>query len=172
MFEGKLVHSIPESWSNLEKEKAGRRRVFKMFGSLAKFTVFILVGIWLLIAGYISWQYVIKPRRSLGKSSPRRRQRSGKRCPQCRNLIDARRTVCQHCGHIFKTVPKPEAEAKPKNGHSGKKHKRGKRCPQCQTMIDYQRTVCQHCGFVFFESRQNAPNSNPSPPLGSSGDGT
>lgn len=141
-----------------------------MIMSPAKLTALILLGVWLLIAGYILWQYVIRPRRLLGRRSSRRHRRSGKRCPQCQNLIDVRRAVCQHCGHICETVPKPEAEAKPKSGQSGKKHKRGKRCPQCHTMINYERTVCQHCGFVFFEARQDAPTSNTSPPMGSPGD--
>jgi hypothetical protein len=35
--------------------------------------------------------------------------RRGKRCPQCRNMIDQRRTVCQHCGHEFELVPGREA---------------------------------------------------------------
>jgi len=138
--------------------------------SLAECMAFILLGVWILIVGYILWQYVIKPRRSRQKRHHRSRH-SGKRCPQCQNLIDVRRTVCQHCGHIFQTAPKPETEAKPKSGQSGKKHKRGKRCPQCHTLINYERTVCQHCGFVFFEARQDAPTSNTSPPMGSPGDG-
>lgn len=138
--------------------------------SLAECLAFILLGVWILIAGYILWQYVIKPRRSRQRRHHRSR-RSGKRCPQCQNLINTRRTVCQHCGYVFQTAPKPETEVKPKSGSSSKKHKRGKRCPRCRAMIDYQRAVCQHCGYVFFEARENQAAPNPAPPLDSSGDG-
>ena len=44
------------------------------------------------------------------------RRRKGKHCPKCRNLIDHRRSVCQHCGHQFEldpqTPPHPEEAAK------------------------------------------------------------
>jgi len=29
----------------------------------------------------------------------------GKRCPSCKQIVDARRTICQHCSHEFEIVP-------------------------------------------------------------------
>ena len=34
--------------------------------------------------------------------------RRGKRCPGCKQIIDARRTLCQHCGREFKIDPNSE----------------------------------------------------------------
>jgi len=48
-------------------------------------------------------------RRSEGeRSHDSRKRRQGKRCPQCRKIIDAVRTRCQHCGHEFETEPADE----------------------------------------------------------------
>ncbi len=40
-----------------------------------------------------------------GRRSSRSKRRKGKRCPECRHIIDWRRTVCQHCGHKFEIRP-------------------------------------------------------------------
>ena len=41
-------------------------------------------------------------------SSGKHHSRRGKRCPSCKQIIDARRTLCQHCGHEFKIDPNSE----------------------------------------------------------------
>jgi len=135
----------------------------------------VVLGLmWLGITGYILWQYVIKPRQSGGKKHhrSRRSRRAGKRCPQCQNLIDARRTVCQHCGHLFEATAPAEEEPVQKNAgeqstqssgtHRG--HKRGKYCPQCHKLINRERKTCQHCGYVFFEARSEPPPSESQEP--------
>lgn len=38
-------------------------------------------------------------------------RRQGKKCPECKKVIDARRTVCQHCGYKF--TPKLGRELHP-----------------------------------------------------------
>jgi RNA polymerase subunit RPABC4/transcription elongation factor Spt4 len=142
--------------------------------------------LWLGITGYILWQYVIKPRRPGGEKHRRNRshRQPGKRCPQCQNLINAGRTVCQHCGYAFGSAP-PEEEspttpdAQPAGSHhpttdepaTGSHHrsKRGKYCPQCHKMISRERTTCQFCGYVFFEAKE-LPSSKPETPRASGGD--
>jgi len=130
----------------------------------------MLLGMmWLGITGYILWQYVIKPRRSGGSKHHhhRRSHKSGKRCPKCQNMIDARRTVCQHCGYVFGTTPpveeepvqKSPVEPKRESTESPPSHKRGKYCPQCHKLINRERTTCQHCGYVFFDARTEPPPS-------------
>jgi len=97
--------------------------------------------------------YIFYLRKELGiRIKEKREQRSagrrrlGKRCPQCKNIIDYRRKVCQHCGYEFPYVPEPkEIEA----SSSWRKKKRGKKCPNCGNIINYHRTVCQHCGYKF-----------------------
>jgi len=137
----------------------------------------VVLGVgWLGITGYIFWQYVIKPRRSGGRKHHRSNQkhRTGKRCPQCQNLIDARRTVCQHCGHAFAATPPAPESAKPtEETASGSRpsHKRGKYCPQCHKLINRERTTCQHCGYVFFEARPAQQSSRPQEPSAPEGDG-
>ena len=45
---------------------------------------------------------------SSDSSSSVKRKRSrhtGKKCPDCKNVIDVRRAVCQHCGHKFELEP-------------------------------------------------------------------
>ncbi len=39
------------------------------------------------------------------KENEKRKKRSGRRCPDCKNIIDRRRSVCQHCGHQFDVIP-------------------------------------------------------------------
>ena len=73
------------------------------------------------------------------------RRRLGKRCPNCKNIIDYYRKVCQHCGYEFYQVP----EKKDSEEKSLGKKKRGKKCPQCGNIINYYREVCQHCGYKF-----------------------
>ncbi|MFO8058460.1 MAG: hypothetical protein R6V10_14315 [bacterium] len=73
-------------------------------------------------------------RRSRSKSSGRSHRSSrgsrhrGKRCPECRHIIDRRRTVCHHCGHEFKVdsdhEPHPDEEKENKAGsENGKGNK-------------------------------------------------
>lgn len=45
---------------------------------------------------------------SSSSSGSHHRSRRGKRCPNCKQIIDARRTLCQHCGHEFKIDPNSE----------------------------------------------------------------
>ena len=47
-----------------------------------------------------------------------RRRRKGKRCPQCRKIIDCRRIVCRHCGYEFKPEPGLEPHADKINGEN------------------------------------------------------
>ncbi len=42
------------------------------------------------------------------QSSSRQARRKGKRCPECRHIIDWRRTACHHCGHKFEVNPDRE----------------------------------------------------------------
>ncbi len=85
-----------------------------------------------LVAAYLmalAW-YVIKVvterdrqperRRRSRKSAPAKStsgRETGKRCPQCRTIINSKRTVCQHCGYEFQpenaeqSQPADESEA-------------------------------------------------------------
>jgi hypothetical protein len=40
--------------------------------------------------------------RSHRSSTPRHK---GKRCPSCKQIVDVRRTICQHCSHEFEIEP-------------------------------------------------------------------
>lgn len=42
-----------------------------------------------------------------GSSGRRRKKKRGKKCPQCNNIINFYREVCQHCGHKFDVEPQP-----------------------------------------------------------------
>jgi len=45
--------------------------------------------------------------------SSRKKKRRGKKCPQCKNVINYYREVCQHCGYKFGPVETPgESEDK------------------------------------------------------------
>jgi RNA polymerase subunit RPABC4/transcription elongation factor Spt4 len=137
----------------------------------------VMLGLlWLGITGYIFRQYVLEPRRSGGGKRHRsnRKHRTGKRCPQCQNLIDSRRTACQHCGHAFAATPPAPESAKTTgetNRGSRHDHKRGKYCPQCHKLINRERATCQHCGYVFFEARAAQQSSRPQEPSAPEGDG-
>ena len=128
----------------------------------------VLLGIlWLGIGGYFFRKYVLSPSQKRGSSKRRHGHKRGKRCPQCTNLVDSRRKVCQHCGHVFpdssEAEAKPKPAPKPKSGSSPSR-KRGKYCPQCHKMIGYERPACQHCGYVFFEAKTSESSANPSEP--------
>ncbi len=53
----------------------------------------------------------IKPESQSRPSSDHKhkhKHRAGKKCPDCGNMIDVRRTICQHCGHKFEVKPGTE----------------------------------------------------------------
>lgn len=56
---------------------------------------------------------------SSGNSQHKHRSRRGKRCPGCKQIIDNRRTLCQHCGHEF--VIDPNSEPHPDEIRTGRR---------------------------------------------------
>ena len=69
----------------------------------------LLVGYLVAVGWYV--RSTMAFRRAGGEKKPssrgggRRHKKAGKHCPECKEMIDARRTVCQHCGHKFDLVP-------------------------------------------------------------------
>lgn len=127
----------------------------------------LLLLIWLALTVYFGYTQIYPRWAAMRRPSSRKRRwfsRSkrtrGKRCPECGNLINAQKTICQHCGHEFGSAPAPKPpEAKPPAEKSSSTHhrKRGKYCPSCGRLIDAARAQCQHCNYVFFEARASAP---------------
>jgi len=121
---------------------------------------FFIVALW--VGGVVA--YIIYLRQQLSRrkkeeavEQEKRKRHRGKKCPQCHNIISAKREVCQHCGYRFSEIEIEEAVAKEShhNQHhrhssgSGRKKRRGKKCPQCHTVVNYYREECQHCGYKF-----------------------
>jgi len=126
----------------------------------------LIVVLW--AAGVLA--YIVYLRRQLARrrkeeeaESAKRKRHRGKRCPQCKNIISARREVCQHCGYKFSEAEMKAATSSSEHHHhhssSHHKKRRGKKCPQCQNVINYYRDVCQHCGYQF----NSIPASNSGP---------
>jgi len=115
----------------------------------------VVIGLW--IAGVVLYIWYFR-KSFIQKRKENEEQRSkrklGKRCPQCRNIINYKRTVCQHCGYQFPEVSTHDY-------HPGqRKKKRGKRCPQCGNIINYKREVCQHCGYKFGVDKPGAKSGD------------
>ena len=77
--------------------------------------IYLVLGLAYIAA--VGW-YVInvfiagKPAKKSGSgsgASKGRKKRSGKKCPQCKKIIDARRMTCQHCGYEFSTQKSEES---------------------------------------------------------------
>jgi len=117
---------------------------------LSTYINYFLLLVWTFGLGiYIYYLRKSELKKAKGKSkSHQSKRKRGKRCPQCKNIINAMRTVCQHCGYQFPALAKEEQEVSHHSG-SGKKKQKGKKCPKCQNVINYYRTVCQHCGYQF-----------------------
>lgn len=123
-----------------------------------EFYCLLLILLWAGVIGYYLYEkYMGDGKSSLSK---KKKKNNGKRCPQCKNLIDANRKVCQHCGHEFPEGDKHKSRSYRHLSGSrhlgGKKKKRGKHCPGCGQIVDYRREVCQHCGYEFFEYKKAA----------------
>jgi len=101
--------------------------------------IFLLVAYGLLIGWYLRAFFLSKKKPAEEKSSSsskhghskNRKRRAGKKCPDCKKVIDVRRTVCQHCGHKFEvppgTEPHPEEiRMKDKQGNTASPVKKGK----------------------------------------------
>ncbi len=106
-----------------------------------------IVGVW--IAGVIAYFYYfrnfLRTRKKENSEDNKSKRKLGKRCPQCHNIINYQRQVCQHCGYQFPEVPEHPGA---KTGRRNKK-RRGKKCPRCGNVVNHRREACQHCGFKF-----------------------
>jgi uncharacterized OB-fold protein len=124
----------------------------------------LIIALW--VAGVVA--YIIYLRQELNRrrkeektEDEKRKRHRGKKCPQCQNVISAKREFCQHCGYKFSEIEiKAETERESDHYHhhgsgSHRKRKRGKKCPQCQNVINYTREVCQHCGYKFNMAPEN-----------------
>ena len=55
-----------------------------------------------IIAIILSLFIILRILRKAGKTKEKKAVKvEGKRCPDCRTIINAKREVCQHCGHVF-----------------------------------------------------------------------
>jgi len=114
-----------------------------------------IIGAWIggVIIYFFYYRKVwLKKKREAGER--RSKRKIGKRCPQCKNIINYQRTVCHHCGYPFPPVPEHKSHTR----SGSRKKKRGKKCPQCGNVINTRREVCQHCGYTF-EADKAKPES-------------
>jgi uncharacterized OB-fold protein len=146
----------------------------------------LIVLLWIAgVAGYIIYlrRELRRRNREEQKEDEQRKRHRGKKCPQCQNVIGAKRIVCQHCGYRFpesdphaqveiNREPIPIKQEKSEAGghehghssHSSHGHhsrrKRGKKCPECGNIINYYREVCQHCGYKFDMNKASPSGDN------------
>jgi predicted amidophosphoribosyltransferase len=120
-----------------------------MINLIMKYLYPFIIVAWVAAVGYFIY-YMIFLRQRKGRSKSKRRRR-GKRCPECKNMIDYRREVCQHCGYRFPSESGSKEALS--SGERTRSKKRGKRCPKCGNKVGYSRAVCQYCGYTFYEHR-------------------
>jgi uncharacterized OB-fold protein len=125
------------------------------------FYVAIIIAWFAGVTAYIFYFQDSWKKRRKKEQEHKRKRKIGKRCPQCRNIIDYRRPVCQHCAYKFPEVSEHAEHGSDPRGH---KKRRGKKCPKCGNTINYSREGCQHCGYKFTEEGDAPP---PKPEAGS-----
>jgi len=75
---------------------------------IALVVIYLAAVVWYIISTLVNRKKGSESSSGSSQSQPKRRSRRGKRCPSCKQIIDNRRTICQHCGHEFAIDPNSE----------------------------------------------------------------
>lgn len=110
--------------------------------------VFFIIFIAYLLGGkktVVQTQQTAAPPVVIHRETPKEKQKSERRCPECGRVIPEDAKVCPYCGKKFKSHFEEEKEEETKK-QLKEKTKSPKHCPECGVKLDEGLDFCTNCG--------------------------